>query len=174
VREDLRVVWLGGFGDAATYGRWEFKMGELNGRADIAAWRVLLEDTVDLLQVPGWPGPYKLSVEAASYAEELRSLGRPISDYLAEILVEWIEGREGEAEDGRKVIWDVACVAAVTDPDSVVVQPLRVPALDAAGAHDWREASRGRVVEALVDLDAGRVLADLRAALARHPMDLSL
>jgi len=171
-RENLRVVWLGGFGDEGTYGRWELKMGELNGRADIAAWRVLLEEPVELLQVPGWPGPYKLAVEAAPYAEELRELRRPVADYLAEILVEWAAGRRGEGEGGRKVIWDIACTAAVADPGAVTVEPLRVPALDAAGAHDWRDASRGRAVEALVDLDADRVLRGLRAALTRHPRTL--
>ena len=55
VREDLRVVWLGGFGDEETYGRWEFRMGELNGRADIAAWRTLFESgRGSIVQVPGW------------------------------------------------------------------------------------------------------------------------
>ena len=34
-RENVRVVWLGGFGDAATYKVWQNRMGELNGRADI-------------------------------------------------------------------------------------------------------------------------------------------
>ena len=50
VLENLRVVWLGGFGDEETYRRYKF--AELNGRADIAAWRALLEGAVNLLQVP--------------------------------------------------------------------------------------------------------------------------
>jgi inosine-uridine nucleoside N-ribohydrolase len=170
VRENLRVVWLGGFGDEGTYGRWEFRMGELNGRADIAAWRLLLEDPVGLLQVPGWPGPYKIAVEPEPFAEELRALGRPVADYLAEILIEETSENGGEGEGGRKVIWDLACTAAVVDPGAVRTEPLTVPALDAAGGHDWREGSRGREVEAVVDLDAARVLGDLRAALARHPV----
>ena len=62
VRENVRVVWLGGFGDKESYER--HKMGgELNGRADIAAWRALFEDSVELLQVPGWSGPHKLVVK---------------------------------------------------------------------------------------------------------------
>jgi len=170
VRENLRVVWLGGFGDEGTYGRWEFKMGELNGRADIAAWRLLLEDPVELLQVPGWPGPYKIAVEPEPFAEELRGLRRPVADYLASILLEFVAEASGEGEGGRKVIWDIACTAAVVDPGAVRTEPLAVPTLDAAGGHDWREGSRGREVEALVDLDAERVLGDLRTALARHPV----
>jgi inosine-uridine nucleoside N-ribohydrolase len=47
--ENVRVVWLGGFGDEASYKVWQNRMGELNGRADISAWRMLLEAPVDLL-----------------------------------------------------------------------------------------------------------------------------
>ena len=166
VRENLRVVWLGGFGDERTYGQWEYRMGELNGRADIAAWRTLFESSVDLLLVPGWPAPAKVTVEAEPFAEELRALGRPVADYLAEILVEWVAENDGE-EGERKIIWDVSCVAAVADPEAVTVEPLTLPRLDAAAAHDF--ARRGREVEAVTDLDDVRVLSGVMAALARHP-----
>jgi purine nucleosidase len=73
-RENVRVVWLGGFGDEASYKTWHNRMGELNGRADIAAWRTLLEETVDLLHVPTWPAPAKILVDPVSFAEELRAL----------------------------------------------------------------------------------------------------
>jgi inosine-uridine nucleoside N-ribohydrolase len=33
LRENLRVVWLGGFGDEASYRVWQNRIGELNGRA---------------------------------------------------------------------------------------------------------------------------------------------
>lgn len=169
VRESLRVVWLGGFGDRESYER--YKMGgELNGRADIAAWRVLFEEPVGLLQVPGWSGPHRILVEAASYAEELRALGRPVADYLAEILVGWVSSYTGEIDPrGEKIVWDVSCVAAVTDPGALGVNDLAVPALDAAGAHDFSEGSRGRTVQAVTDLDPQRVLAGVRDALLRHP-----
>lgn len=166
VRENLRVVWLGGFGDRESYER--YKMGgELNGRADIASWRVLLEQDVKLSLVPGWPAPAKIVVEGAAFAEELRALGRPIADYLAEILVEWIEARGGEISSSEKIIWDVACTAAATDPASVTFEPLAVPALDAAGAHDF--SRRGRRIEAMTDLDLQRVLGSVMEALKRHP-----
>lgn len=50
--ENVRVVWLGGFGDEVNYGSWANRMGELNGRSDVQAWRVLFEGPVDLLHVP--------------------------------------------------------------------------------------------------------------------------
>ncbi len=168
VRENVRVVWLGGFGDETHYQR--FKFGELNGRADIAAWRALLEAPVNLLQVPGWPGPAKVLVKAEPYAEELRSLKRPVTDYLAEILVEWVEGYEGSLDrEGEKIFWDVSCVAAVAAEEAVRIEPLAVPAVDAAGAHDWRLPRRGRTVDTLVDLDAAQVLRGLWEALLRLP-----
>ena len=168
VRENVRVVWLGGFGDEESYRR--FKFGELNGRADIAAWRALLEAPVDLLQVPGWPGPAKVVVQAGPYAEELRSLKRPVADYLAEILVEWVQGYEGDLDrEGEKILWDVSCVVAVANGEAVRVESMAVPAVDVAGAHDWRAPQRGRVIDTLVDLDAARVLRDLREALLRLP-----
>ena len=166
-RENLRVVWLGGFGDAETYGRWEYRMGELNGRADIAAWRTLFETNVDLLLVPGWPAPAKIVVEAEPFAEELHSHGRPIADYLAEILLARVDKHGGESGEQRKIIWDVSCVAAVAAPEAVNVEPLALPTLDAAAAHDF--ANRGREVEAVTDLDDVRVLSGVMAALARHP-----
>ncbi|MBA2441221.1 MAG: nucleoside hydrolase [Rubrobacter sp.] len=169
VRENLRIVWLGGFGDRESYER--HKMGgELNGRADIAAWRVLFEEPVGMLQVPGWSGPHGILVEASSYAEELRALGRPVADYLAQILVEWVSSYIGEIDPrGEKIVWDVSCVAAVADPGALRVEELAVPALDAAGAHDFSEGSRGRTVEAVTGLDPQRILASVRDALLRHP-----
>ncbi len=167
-RENLRVVWLGGFGDEETYGRWEYRMGELNGRADIAAWRALFETDVDLLLVPGWPAPAKITVEAGSFAKELRSLERPVADYLAEILLAWVDERGGEKGEQQKIIWDVSCVAAVADPVATTFEKLALPTLDAAAAHDF--ANRGREVEAVTDLDASRVLSGMMAALSRHPV----
>ena len=166
VRETLRVVWLGGFGDEESYRR--YRSVELNGRADIAAWRALLEGTVELLQVPGWPAPAKLVVAAGPYAEKLRGLGRPAADYLADILELWVREYSGPIDAaGEKILWDISCVAAVADPGSTSTKPLAVPNLDAAGAHDF--TARGRTVEALVDLDADRVLGGLKKALLRLP-----
>ena len=155
VRETLRVVWLGGFGDEESYRR--YRAVELNGRADIAAWRALLEGTVDLLQVPGWPAPAKLVVRGGAYAGELRGLGRPVASYFADILELWVKEYVGPVDpEGEKILWDVACVAAVADPEAMRTEPLAVPTLDAAGAHNF--VARGRTVEALVDLDEERVL----------------
>jgi inosine-uridine nucleoside N-ribohydrolase len=163
-RENVRVVWLGGFGDQASYRVWQNRMGELNGRADISTWRTLLEEPVDLLHIPTWPTPAKILVDPASFGEELRALGRPIASYLAGILQPL--AAEYEYRPGKE-LWDLACVAAVADPGSITSEPLAVPTLDAAGAHDFTQP--GREVDVVLDLDERRVLAGLMEALARHP-----
>jgi purine nucleosidase len=167
VRDNLRVVWLGGFPDAETFARW--RLTELNGRADIAAWRVLLEQPVALLQLPGWPGVVKLAVEVEPYAAELRALGRPIATYLAEITVAWMQRRAVSGRDAQrhKVIWDAVNVAAVVHPASVTVVPLPSPTLDVAGAHDFDHP--GRIVDVVMDLNAAWILNDMREALLRLP-----
>ncbi|HET7269876.1 MAG TPA: nucleoside hydrolase, partial [Rubrobacter sp.] len=161
-RESVRVIWLGGFGDESSYK--QNRMGELNGRADIAAWRTIFEEPVNLLHVPTWPAPAKILVDPAPFGEELRALGRPVASYLAEILELW--AAEYGPPEGRKELWDLACVAAVADPEAVTVEPLAVPTLDAAGAHDFTQT--GREVDIVSDLDERRVLASLLAALSRH------
>ncbi len=167
MRENVRVVWLGGFPDRATYTRW--RLGELNGRADIAAWRVLFAQPVALLQLPGWPGVAKLIVEYAPYVAELRALGRPVATYLADISDAWRAHREafGYGTQTRKILWDVANVAAVIAPASVTLTPTATPTLDVAGAHDFDRP--GRIVDVVTDLDAAWILADLHAALLRLP-----
>jgi inosine-uridine nucleoside N-ribohydrolase len=165
-RENVRVVWLGGFGDEINYKNWQNRMGELNGRADIAAWRTLLDEPVNLLHVPTWPAPAKILVDPASFGQELRALGRPVASYLAEIL-ELLADEYGDRPEAKKELWDLACIAAITDPDAVTVERVATPTLDAAGAHDFTQT--GREVDVVSDLDERRVLTGLLQALARHP-----
>jgi purine nucleosidase len=163
-RENVRVVWLGGFGDEASYKVWQNRMGELNGRADVSAWRMLLEEPVDLLHIPTWPAPAKILVDPTSFGEELLALERPVASYLAEILQ--LFAAEYEERPGKE-LWDLACVAAVVDPESVTARAQAAPTLDAAGAHDFTQP--GREVDVVWDLDERRILAGLMEALARHP-----
>ncbi|HEY6579509.1 MAG TPA: nucleoside hydrolase [Rubrobacter sp.] len=163
--ENLRVVWLGGFGDqGGSYRVWQNRMGELNGKADSTAWRALLEGPVDLLQVPTWPAAAKILVDPVPFAEELRKRGRPITSYLAEILELWTS--EYGAPETRKELWDLACIAAA-DPESVTLGPQAAPTLDAAGALDFTQPGREVNVS---DLDERRILAGLMEALVRHPV----
>ena len=166
LRESVRVVWLGGFGNEETYRR--FKDCELNGRADIAAWRFLFEEGVDLLQVPGWPAAEKVVVETVPFVERLRTLGRPVAEYLAGITERWVAEYGSPLDpEGQKILWDSACIAAVADPGSVTVERTALPTLDAAAAHDY--SLLGREAEMVADLDGQRVIDGLLAALGRLP-----
>ena len=162
--ENLRVVWLGGFGDEGSYRVWQNRMGELNGKADSTAWRALLEGPVDLLQVPTWPAAAKILIDPVPFAEELRKRGHPITPYLAEIL-ELLTSEYG-APKTRKELWDLACIAA--DPESVTLGPQAAPTLDVAGTHDFTQP--GGEVNVVSDLDERRILAGLMEALVRHPV----
>src|ERR671921_2710893 len=118
-------------------------MGELNGRADISAWRMLLEEPVDLLHIPTWPAPAKILVDPTLFGEELRAVGRPVASYLAEIL----QPLAAEYEDRPgKELWDLACVAAVADPESVKAGPQAVPTVDAAGGRRFNQKGPGGAV----------------------------
>jgi inosine-uridine nucleoside N-ribohydrolase len=98
----------------------------------------------------------------------LRGFGRPIATYLAEILERWTAEYGGPVDpEEEKILWDVACVAAVADPESVTVERRALPTLDAAAAHDY--SLPGREVEMVSDLDERRVLAGLVEALERLP-----
>jgi inosine-uridine nucleoside N-ribohydrolase len=162
----LRVVWLGGFGSEPERERHRF--AELNGRADVAAWRALLASEVDLVQVPGWTATTKLTVDVAATAERLRAGGSAVGAYLAGIAEAWDREQASDAGvAGRKVLWDVACVAAVADPGAVTLRRRSLARLDAAAGHDW--AHPAREAHVLVDLEPRRVLDAMHAAIDRHP-----
>ena len=117
------------------------------------------------MHVPAWPAPAKILVDPGPFAGELRELDRPIASYLAEILELW--SKEYEAPETRKELWDLACVAAVVDPEFVTAGPQTLATLDAAGAHDFTQP--GRVANVVSDLGERRILAGLREALKNHP-----
>ncbi len=165
--ERVRVVWMGGFAHADVFR--QFRFSDLNGRADIAAWRVVLERPVPLLHIPGWPGLIKLRVQYPEMIAALRALASPIAEYLAEITEGW-QNRTAKSltlDDGGKVLWDVANVAALTVPHAFTVESLPCATLDAAAAHDFDRP--GRTVEVVTDLDRDAILADMRVAFGRLP-----
>lgn len=175
VRQEMDIVWAGGFPDHATWQ--EKKYGELNARADIASWRQLFVAQGPLKVLPGWPGVEKLAIKPNPFIERLREMGSPISNYIADITFDWTFGRaafdmddvnvSGAAHPSArgKVLWDIANVAAVTIPDSVHFVQESLPYVDPAGVPDWNKP--GRIAGISRDLDADAVLADFWEALGR-------
>jgi purine nucleosidase len=168
-RSTVRVVWAGGFPDDAT---WQaHKYGELNARADIAAWRGLFGSDVPLVQLPGWPGVAKVAVAWREYVERLRGVDAAVTDYLAEIIQRWCAPRTSildmdGARGDRKVLWDVVNVALLRNPTWVTLRRQALPLIDPAGAPDWTRSVRDADVG--IDVDAEQVLADVWSALSTY------
>lgn len=164
----VRVVWAGAFPDEFTWRR--YRLGELNARADIAAWRALYRSEVDLTLLPGWPDVARVAVRWRDWVDELRGLHAPAADYLAEIVTEYCEARVdpwsgAEAQD--KILWDVVNVAAMRNPSWISLERRELPSLDAAGAPDY--TVRSRRADVLVDLDEAAILADLWSVMQTLP-----
>lgn len=172
--ERVHVVWAGAFPDEATWQR--YRLGELNARADIAAWRALYASDVRLTMLPGWPAVATVSVRWREYVQQLRGLGSTIGAHLADLVQEFCGGREsqdlgpdsGGGATPSKVLWDVVNVAWARNPDWLTLEERDLPVLDPAGAPDYSRVSRRAQV--CVGVDAPAVLADLWAALERLPV----
>lgn len=173
VVDQVHVVWAGAFPDEVTWQRYKF--GELNARADIAAWRALYAADLRLTLLPGWPVIATVRVVWRDYVEALRGLGGPATDYLADLVELWCSHREalGVGPDSgagvvpHKVLWDVANVAWARQPQWLTLEDRELPTLDAAGAPDHTRASRR--ADVCVGVDAEAVLADVWQALTRLP-----
>lgn len=168
LRAGVRAVWAGGFPDEETWQR--HKHGELNARADIAAWRAVFGSDLPLVQLPGWPGVEKVAVSWREYVGDLRGLGAPVTDYLGQILQRWCGERAGLDMDAgrgaRKVLWDVVNVALLRNPGWVTLRHQELPLIDPAGSPDWTRPVRETDVG--IDVDAESVLADLWQALSSY------
>lgn len=165
---DVPIIWAGSFPDETTWKK--YKYGELNARADIAAWRVLYQHHENLVVLPGWPGVVKVAVENEKFIPELRSKKKAILDFLAGILEEWGHGRtkmDMDSSRPTKVLWDIVNVAYCTVPQAVITKNLPIPEIDAAGSMYW-DRQIGEV-PICVDVDADAIMQDFWTAMDRLP-----
>lgn len=164
--ENVHVVWAGAFPDLDTWTR--YRLGELNARADIAAWRALYASDIRLTVLPGWPNIARVAVDWREYGARLRNLTSPAALYLGDILLEWCTHRTAECRmPPTKVLWDIVNVAYLRNPSWVTCETRELPSLDAAGAPDYSRPSRK--AEICVDLDPKAILYDLWAVLESLP-----
>jgi inosine-uridine nucleoside N-ribohydrolase len=162
------IIWAGSFPDQPTWSR--HKYGELNARADIAAWRVLYSNPENLSVLPGWPGVVKVGVNSDSFVAELRAERKPVLDYLAQILETWCSVKKSmdmDAKRDTKVLWDIVNVSYYTVPDAVKMQLMPLPELDAAGSMYWDRP--GISIPVCMDVDAEMVIEDFWAATKNLP-----
>jgi inosine-uridine nucleoside N-ribohydrolase len=166
--KNVPIVWAGSFPDEAT---WKLhKYGELNARADIASWRVLYGNPENLSLLPGWPGVVKVSVNNDSFIAELRSYGKPILDYLAEITERWCAGKvsmDMDAKRSQKVLWDIVNVSFCTVPSAVEMRLMPIPELDPAGSMYWDRP--GVSIPVCMDVNVEIIMQDFWSALRTLP-----
>jgi inosine-uridine nucleoside N-ribohydrolase len=162
------IIWAGSFPDEKTWKK--YKYGELNARADIAAWRVLYENHENLVVLPGWPGVVKVAVENSSFIPKLREKNKPILNFLAEILENWGHGRitlDMDSKRPSKVLWDIVNIAYFTVPDAVSTREMPIPQIDSAGSMYWdRPIAR---IPICMDVDEVAIMKDFWEAMQRLP-----
>jgi len=162
------IIWAGSFPDQATWTK--YKYGELNARADIAAWRVLYQKSENLVVLPGWPGVAKVAVENGVFIPELRSRNKAILNFLADILEDWGHSRvkmDMDSNRPTKVLWDIVNIAFYTIPEAVITRPMPIPEIDAAGSMYWDRPTA--TIPVCIDVDSVAIMKDFWAATERLP-----
>lgn len=162
------IIWAGSFPDEETWKK--YKYGELNARADIAAWRVLYRNHTNLVVLPGWPGVVKVAVENDKFLPELRSKNKPILNFLADILEKWGHGRikmDMDSNRPTKVLWDIVNIAYYTIPEAVITREMPIPEIDAAGSMYWDRSVA--IIPVCMDVDEAAIMQDFWAAMERLP-----
>ncbi len=165
----IPIIWAGSFPDAETWRK--HKYGELNARADIQAWRVMYADTSNLVLLPGWPGVSKVAVSIEEFVTKLRAHKSKVSNYLADIMEQWCEGRvllDMDRERDSKVLWDIVNVAYFSIPSAISMRQMPYPEIDAAGAMYWN-VIRGEI-STCMDVDAEVVIQDFWNSLDNLPV----
>ena len=170
VQERAQIIWAGGFPDVATWN--EHKYGELNARADIAAWRRVFESAMNLTVLTGWPAVETVKLPWTQCVERFRELNSPVGDYLAELFTEYAaHGRPMDMDAqraGDKVLWDIVNVARISVPEAVRLTERMLPYVGPSGVPDWDKTVRSAPFALEVDADA--ILEDLWTALGRLPV----
>lgn len=115
---NIVIVWLGG---TAFY--WP-TASEFNLRQDILASRVLFDSGVPLVQLGTRPVVSHLHTTIPELEVHLRGKN-PLADYLLDIVVDY----SGDRPVWSKVIWDVAAIAWLINPDWVETDLVHSPIL---------------------------------------------
>lgn len=152
----IKVTWLG----SNEYDCDDFK--EFNLLQDINAVRALYDSRVPLTQVPCLSVASKLKISVPRLRAYLANCG-PLGDYLAEIFEDYV-ARYDYAEN--KVIWDIAAVATVINPEAVKTATAPRYAVKEDG--DWdRDKILGEMT-VVTDLDRETVFEDVFSRIRRN------
>ncbi len=114
------VIWLGG--DAPAWSN----RPEFNLQQDVLAASVVMDSGVPFVQVPCEPVASHLLTSVPEMEQHVKGKG-PVGDYLFEIFEDYRKGRYAWS----KVIWDMAAVAWLTQPEALRTEVIHSPILSA-------------------------------------------
>ena len=164
-QERVQIIWAGGFPDEATWNAHKF--GELNARADIAAWRHVFRSAKNLTVLTGWPAVETVKMPWTDCVARFRGLRFPLGEYLADLIEEYALTRHrmdmDEDRSGEKVLWDIVNVARISKPEAVKLTEGLLPYVDPAGTPNWEKAVRSAPFALEVDVEA--ILEDFWSAM---------
>lgn len=165
IKDRIVVVWIGGhpyhFDNALDF----------NLKQDVKAAQVLFATDVPLVHIPAGDVAEKLAVTLPELADGIRGesilcdeLYDRVASYRKEVTKE-TDGDRGE-KTWTKIIWDIATIAWLVDPEHSVETEVRArPRLQADGTWSRRNESSNNHVRVAVDLDRSLVFQHLFASL---------
>lgn len=159
LKERITVVWLGGQPYDSPSAR------EFNLQQDPHASRVMFDTGIRLVNIPTRTVSDALAITTPELERAIRGKSR-IGDYLYQIFVEYErEHHKDLSKPWSKVIWDIAAVAWVVNPEWVPTTMVPSPILTAELT--WRQAPDRHGVRVATRVDRDAVFADLFAKLTR-------
>jgi inosine-uridine nucleoside N-ribohydrolase len=156
IAERVIVVWIGGHPHSWPHAR------DFNLKQDIAAAQVLFDSGVPLVHVPAGDVAASLKITLPELEKGLKgrsaiadALYRNVADYYTETGANKRQPRSGP-NAWRKVIWDIATVAWLLEPERMVIsQVAPSPILTDEGT--WKPSGERHPVRVAVKLDRDRV-----------------
>lgn len=127
ILDKIVVVWLGGELPSAHHGK------EFNMMQDVKASQLLFDCGVPLIWIPCRGVASSLTLTRSE--TKARLAGRnPICDYLAQIILDMMQTDEQwenkpADEENSRIIWDIATIAALKNPDYVTSELISAPIL---------------------------------------------
>ncbi|TWU62629.1 ribonucleoside hydrolase 1 [Crateriforma conspicua] len=157
IADRIVVLWIGGH---PYY--WEHAR-DFNLNQDRVAAKVLFDSGVPLVHIPSADVAAQLSVTLPELEKGIRGKSQiadelydRVAGYRDEVLKQ--RGNAAKKEEWSKVIWDIATIAWLVDPQhSVQTQVVQRPSLNADGTWKPNSKSPPSVVRVATDLNAPRV-----------------
>lgn len=165
IKDRIIVVWIGGH-------PYHFESAlDFNLKQDVSAAQVLFSSNVPLVHIPAGDVAEQLSITLPELAKGIEGksilcdeLYQRVASYRTEV-TKGVPG-DGEEKTWSKVIWDIATIAWLVDPErSVQTKVVVRPRLEFDGTWNKQPDSADRRVRVAIDLDASRVFGQLFEAL---------